>query len=53
MLIFIIISNDIPNLPLDIVFNHCSSIVFLPFSPPFIQSVSQFKLIRKQNNLQF
>ena len=46
-----IISNEITNLPPDIVFDHCSSIVhvFLLFSPPSIQ----FKLIRNQNNLQF
>ena len=45
------ISNEITILPPDIVFDHCSSLLFLPFSTPSIQSVSQFKLIRDQNNL--
>ena len=46
--IYIITLNKVTNLPPHIVFDHCSSTVFHPFSPPSIQSVSHFKLIRKQ-----
>ena len=37
---FINISNEITNLPPDIAFDHCFSIVFLLFSSPSIQYVS-------------